>query len=962
MDKSRVAVIAVHGVADQEPGATARAVAELLVSSAPPGVRYASSSTEDLTLRVPPLEPKPSALHPVSRRHDATPRGEDRSLAKAFAQSARSDFQRAEWRAQPTVKGALGGRATNRAAHRGKPASEEGRQAAAEIDRGIAITNYLLTKHCDNGAQPESYETTRIDLERSDRGPDKTVGTADDTRTDVHVYEMYWADLSRLSGAMPRIVSELFTMVFRLSRLGRETVDEAWGRLGCARDPAAPFAGLYKGAWNVVGGLQIALDWAFVNGLALLFTQLALLAIVFASLGFASGMTESWLHRGVAAAIMVLSVLRFVYRYGDDRFWQAVLPIAAFACSAAALSVAPVLLQWMTALALLLAVTGLNEFMLRIADDRFPFVRVVGRGLWAASATLMIVSAVYETATLGAAVSWRDTWVHAALYTTEIVLLGVKWWWILVGLALVVWLVAGLIAAREAGYESRASIATGRLGIAVSFGMFLAVTMTLWAMLEGVLDASVDGVNYRPCVFALEEPEKAASEHLYPPNACLWSTDQADLGGRYLVGMAMPSARAVLDDRYLRSTSTFSLLAFLLVCLLVYMVAMYVPSVLAELKLLVERRREAFQRHVEHARDVGHVNTMQQKRTERARELGRWLTAGYLAVDHVVLGITVFGVLMSLGVATLFFATLFEATGHPGWIATVERLASDSTQALLKPLIFSAAGVGAALSVLGGTLSRRIPSLRGPLDVALDVDNHFREFPRTNIPRAHIFSRYAALLDHVAAQGYERVVIVAHSQGTVISAELLRFLCSRDQCAPRPGDTPNLGPAPKPALPPVSLLTLGCPLRQLYAARFPGLYAWVLANNGHMFGPRAADIGVQRWMNAFCSGDYVGRWLWSRATPFTTLSHPMANVVAHEPFGRRDVYAGFHPAPPGEAHLRDAREVEVCLGLGAHTHYFERDQTTVAWLVDWMIRAAPVGGAQDEPAGQRDVVKVDAEA
>ncbi len=959
MDKPRVAVIAVHGVADQESGDTARAVVQLLVSSAPAGTCYTSSSTEDLTLRVPPLGPRSSALHPVAHRRDATPRGEDRSLAKAFAQSARSDFQRAEWRAPRTMRAAVHERGANRAAHREAPGSEEGRQAAAAIDRGVAITNYLLTKHCDNGAQPESWQTTRIDLQRHDRGPDKREGSADDSTADVHVYEMYWADLSRLSGAMPRIVSELFTMVFRLSKLGRETVDEAWGRLGCARDPGAPFAGLHQCAWSVVGGLQIALDWAFVNGLALLFTQLALLAIVFATLGFTAGMTESWLHRGVAFALAAMSALRFLYRRGDDKFWQASLPVVVCALSLAALFAAPVLLQWLTACALLAVVTGLNEFALRVADDRFPFVHVVGRWMWAASMALMIASALYETRVVGASVSWRDTWVHAALYATEIVLLAVKWWWIVAGLALVVWLVAGLVAEREAGYESRASIATGRLGIAVSFGMFLAVTMTVWAMMEGVLDASVDGVDDRPCVFALEEPEKAASGHFYPPNACLWSTTQAEVGGRYLTGLAMPSARAVLDDRYLRSTSAFSLLAGLLVCLLLYLVVMFAPSVLAELKLLVERRRDAFQRTVEHARDVAHVNVLRQARTERARELGRWLTAGYRRFDLFVLGVAIVGVLMSFGIATLFFATLFDLAGHHDWMAALERRASDATQLLLKPLIFSAAGVGAALSLLGGTLSRHIPSLRGPLDIALDIDNHFREFPRTNIPRARIFSRYAALLDHIAAQGYERVVIVAHSQGTVISAELLRFLSSRDQCAPRPGDSPRLDRAGT-ALPPVSLLTVGCPLRQLYAARFPGLYAWVLANNGHMFGPRAADIGVQRWMNAFSSGDYVGRWLWSRATPGTRLDHPMTNVVAHEPFGRRDVYAGFHPTPPDETHLRDAREVEVCLGLGAHTHYFERDQTTVAWLIDWLVRAAPVGGAQDEPAGERPVVNLDA--
>ena len=968
MDKPRVAVIAVHGVADQEPGATARALVDLLVSSAPAGVCYTSSSTEDLSLRVPPLMPRPSALHPVEPRDDATPRGEDRSPAQAFAQSARSDFQRAGWRAPRSAKAAIARSALNRAAHRGPPGNDAARAAADGIDRGIALTNYLLTKHRDNGATPEAWDTTRIDLLRHAVGPAGLGGGTGDAVTHVDVFEMYWADLSRLSGAMPRIVSELFTMVFRLSKLGRETVDEAWGRLGAARDPAAPFAGLFKGAWNVVGGLQIALDWAFVNGLALLYAQLALLAIVFATLGFASGVTESWLHRGVAVGLAVLAAMRFLYRRGDGSFWQASWPFGVIGLSFAALSVAPVLLQWLTACTLLAAVTGLNEFGLRIADDRFPFVHRVGRGMWAASLALMLASAVHETRQFGAAVSWRDTWVHAALYATEIVLLLVKWWWIVAGLALVAWLVAGLVAEREAGYESRASIATGRLGIAVSFGMFLAVTMTAWAMLEGVLDVSVDGVNYRPCIFALEEPEKAASGHLYPANACLWSTAQARDGDRYLTGLATPSARAVLDDRYLRSTSAFALLAFLLVCLLLYMVLMFMPSVLAELKLLAERRRNAFQRRVDHARGVPHVNLLQRMRVERARELGRWLTAGYRRVDLFVLGVTLGGVLVSFGVATLFFSTVFDLARHADLMAALERRASDSAQVLLKPLIFSAAGVGAALSLLGGTLSRRIPSLRGPLDVALDVDNHFREFPRTNIPRARIFSRYAALLDHVAAQGYDRVVIVAHSQGTVISAELLRFLASRGQRAPTAGDEPVLGNRNRtgndidaaPTLPPVSLLTVGCPLRQLYAARFPGLYAWVLANHGHRFGPRAADIGVARWMNAFCSGDYVGRWLWSRAEPGAALDHPTEDTVGHEPFGRSDVYADFEPMPPDEGPLRRAREVEVCLGLGAHTHYFERDQATVAWLVDWLVRAAPVEGRRDEPAGARPVVEVDA--
>ena len=39
----------------------------------------------------------------------------------------------------------------------------------------------------------------------------------------------------------------------------------------------------------------------------------------------------------------------------------------------------------------------------------------------------------------------------------------------------------------------------------------------------------------------------------------------------------------------------------------------------------------------------------------------------------------------------------------------------------------------------------------------------------------------------------------------------------------------------------------------------------------------------------------------------------------------------------------------MCLGLGAHTHYLERDQTTVAWMIDWLVRARPLG--EDEGPG-----------
>jgi hypothetical protein len=964
---SRVAVIAVHGVADQQPGDTARAVVDLLVSSAPDGTCYTSAASEALSLRVPPLPPQAGSVPDAERDSRATPSSEDRSVGKSFRQSLRSDFHRQGW-AEDTA-----------------PASPDTAAAQAELgvpavdkDRGIALSNYLLAKHLRNGATPETYDTSRISLERHAVGPDQLRPGVDTQTADVDVYEMYWADLSRLSGSMPRIVSELFTLVFRLSKLGRGTVDEMRGQLGRARDARSPWARAYARAWDVLAWLQIALDWLFVNGLALLFAQLALLGVLLVFLGFTSGIApeiaggaaaresaqlhQTWLHMGVAGALIVLAGLRLLYRRGDGKWTQVAMPAAVMAVAVAALVVGivsgPGLLQWLTAVTVLVLLTLANQSMLRIADDRFPLVHAAGSWMWGASALLMVASAIHEMPGLDSE-QWREVWVHAALFTTETVLLAIKWWWIIAGPLLLVWFAAGQVARLESGYASRASVATGRLGITVSVGMFLVVTMTIWALANNVLSQSVDGVGYQPCVFAyapVEGDPLPASTAGY--NACMWRSRNAVSEA---AAAPMPTASTVLYDRYVNSTSAFSVLAALLMLLVAYLLIMFTPSVLAELKLIVDARRDAHRQELDRRRNQPGTHRSPEAgpdrrlplaaQSRRARELGRWLTAGYRRLDLAVAVVTALGIVLSAGITLVFLSTVWDhdkvaawiaaagLTEAMGWISALQTRASGATHTILAPLqalVFSAAGVGAALSVLGGTLSRRIPSLRGPLDVAMDVDNHFREFPRTDIPRAHIFSRYAALLEHVRMGDYDRIVVVSHSQGTVISSELLRFLSSRDQAAPRPGDAPLLRGN---ALPPVSLLTLGCPLRQLYAARFPGLYAWVLARNGDMFGPRAADIGVQRWMNAFCSGDYVGRWLWSHAGDEAALQHPMVDTITADPFGRADAYTGFDPMPPVDAVLDPAREAEVCLGLGAHTHYLERDQTTVAWMIDYLVRA-----------------------
>jgi hypothetical protein len=72
---------------------------------------------------------------------------------------------------------------------------------------------------------------------------------------------------------------------------------------------------------------------------------------------------------------------------------------------------------------------------------------------------------------------------------------------------------------------------------------------------------------------------------------------------------------------------------------------------------------------------------------------------------------------------------------------------------------------------------------RTVIDVVLGVINWLRLHPLDDNPRARICARYVSLLRHLCqwkavsdGRGYDSIVIFAHSQGTVITADLLRFL------------------------------------------------------------------------------------------------------------------------------------------------------------------------------------------
>ena len=221
---------------------------------------------------------------------------------------------------------------------------------------------------------------------------------------------------------------------------------------------------------------------------------------------------------------------------------------------------------------------------------------------------------------------------------------------------------------------------------------------------------------------------------------------------------------------------------------------------------------------------------------------------------------------------------------------------------------------------------------RAGLDVALDVANWLRILPRKNNTRGAICRRYVSILRHIAVwrdpvdkQGYDGLVIVAHSQGTVITADLLRFLNYENSisAASRQDSALSRYFSDEDKLP-IFLLTFGCPLRQLYGRRFPLQYQWSgerKKDGNKILGPDPEALGVEQWSNLYCSGDYVGRYLWyddddEHRWEITWSDEASSNNLAF------------------------TKSREKCLGVGGHTKYWGGGYPEVAIEFDRLICAA----------------------
>ena len=139
-------------------------------------------------------------------------------------------------------------------------------------------------------------------------------------------------------------------------------------------------------------------------------------------------------------------------------------------------------------------------------------------------------------------------------------------------------------------------------------------------------------------------------------------------------------------------------------------------------------------------------------------------------------------------------------------------------------------------------------------------------------------SRFHAVVDYlVTERGVERLVVVAHSQGSVIALDELSH---------------GWGDADLPAS--ISFVTIGSPISHLYGYYFPNIYADWTHEKWNMFFSR-----VTRWANFYRFGDYVG----------TTITPPTKCEFQERP-----------------------------LGPGAHTGYF-KDPRFIEQLREWDLFA-----------------------
>jgi hypothetical protein len=860
----RIAIIAVHGIADQKPYSSAREVADLLnTTHAGSAVPRAS---EEHILRI-PVQPAMAATAP-SPRHRTW-----RSLRQAVGMGR--DLVDMQLKHHP---------------HTGKPIDEADLLARLETE----FLNYQLEQYkprpwVQQGV--EHYQTLRVDQQIDGR---PTAATAAVPIT-THTYEMHWADLSQLGSGVLLLLNELYQLLFHLASLGQHVVTlgfleaseryprstqawQQWQTYQRLQEFATAFISLWIPLFNfhllllllvtLVGKLPLAYNAGIlvlaIGALAtLLWTEVQSVR----QLQF-----ERWYWLWAGFAVLIFLVLTPVFQSiaaqdPNPHFlsrWLQALPIRD--PLGHTYLIVGLLIYWLLGAAVHVGMVMGYEKRRPGAALVHYLVLGVTSVAWIIQSGRLWFNPAKLLPQLPDGLIGHYVVSYASFRTMEVLyLLGMLWWMVFLVsyVGCVIWggkvrRTAHLAQRRQDASASGTWVAridranwTARLALSVPCALYFMIGMGFWSalnQLEHWLKWLPPAPNWYPVSHGL---------------AVLLRLDRQQMGSDEFVQLLLQNVTSPL----------FGLNLCLIVATVSICLWSFLPSVLREIQPPTHDRQMA--------------------------ALGDWLDRGFRRIRQLAVPLLVVNmvVLFPLGYV---LGNILTPDMQADWGILV--LLNRSSGLALRLL-----GVLQPVLLLVALVSQGFQSkLQGVLDAILDVDNYLRVHPRNDNPRSRIFARYLSLLRYLATQDYDGIVIVAHSQGSVITADVLRFW-QRDPASVQ-----------LPQLPPLRLFTMGSPIHQLYSFSFPHLYGWA-AHYDEPSADRTCDypqpqaLGVQEWVNAYGSGDYVGRYLWGRD---------------------RQMYQANWPYPTGHDNCS-----EFCLSEGAHTHYWDGTRSQIGATIHQMVLA-----------------------
>jgi hypothetical protein len=914
-----VAIIAIHGVGRHEPGASAEAIATLLSSlgrkdraadyagSQPPYAGFDEHSIEVPLERV-ATEFRASASGAKSTSGKILSAANDHHQYNFWQKfwgvfNERRGFLADPQNPGPKVPG-------------GSAKSASALPAASKHDSEDFGYLYMLEQLADYEGDPErEFSTFRFDS-RPSQGRIPSVSDA----PGVHIYDAHYSDLSKPENSFTGFFFAFYQLLFHLAGLGlngvylaeRENSDGAtfwpWRAFSWSHATAVRLLTMFIPILNLVV-LAIGLC-AFADKLSA--RDAGILGYTMAGvLGFAATLVVRKYHKSPSRPIL-WALIPFV---------GAIAVTAILAGLGWAADKWPTPMgreKWMVVLIWLLLAGGVIYWIAKKFGEVRAGADKIAIPLYAFNTLIFLFIFLRQ-----ASAAVHHETATAALLTIQLVLGEIAFCWTLcLVTAFISWPVSEicLTELKDAGQKCRARAAhrTGRFTFAVSASVFLITTMILWSGVAHYTSKEFHVFDQVP-VQLIEERSFAhgAVAHVMPNvdrmESVYWCTE-LPRGAVCPPQNVSPSDTEHPWDHYLdllvMVTVTPGLPITLLLIAISFLLLVWaaMPSVLLE---IWPKRTPPSGKEV----------------TVRA---GEWLSRG---LDNVVILIRV------LWLAIVPVPLVFGLLNLLSWsIRLPEPLywVLDALRRLTLPMI---QGLGALVAVSAVAIVTLIFKYGVViLDALLDVDNYLRTVPVEQTPRARIAERCTSLLRVIAAhrdsagRPYQRLIIVAHSLGTLVMGDLLRFLALSKI---RPGD-PVLSSdglhadAEAPAIP-IYFFTMGSPLRPLLSRFFPHLYEWVASVPDNSCResrqinaikapegipaterPNPEELCVKGWCNAYRSGDYVGRYLWSAGW--------LQRNEALDGDGR---VVRINDASP-------ARRAEMCIGIGAHTHYWDRNAKDVA--------------------------------